>query len=94
VSDAPWVAGAPVSSVAGARLVVGLEPAVEPIRWQARWAPVVDGQPGDPSDGGSGSGDPIAVEAPSSVGAWSLLLSVAFRDGRSAAWSWQVDVSP
>lgn len=94
VSDAPWIAGAPTRAARGERLGVAFEPGLVPVAWRAHWAPLVAGQPGTPREGGSGSGEPVAFEAPPLAGSWSLRITADFGPDRSASWTWQVDVSP
>jgi hypothetical protein len=91
--QAPWFVPADrVATTTGTPLVVTLDPGGEPTAWSARWAPVAGGQPGDVATTAEGAEAPVTLTAPAAPGSWTLLLEASFGEGRSAAWTWAVDV--
>jgi hypothetical protein len=93
VSDSPWIVPRRgVEATAGATLRVRFEPGPGQVSWTARWARIRDGQAGRPRGAGSGDAGPIAVEAPSDAGDWSLQVEARFAGGGRAVWYWRVVV--
>ena len=91
-TDAPWIVlSSGIEARAGTPLRVSLDPALAPLAWTARWAPVVGGAPGDVAASQEGSGAP-ALAAPDAPGPWSLQLEARFGPGETATWYWRLDV--
>jgi hypothetical protein len=94
-SDGQWIVGPSAGSAPAAadlRVIVG--GGLAPVNWQARWAPVAGTTVGSPVDGGSGSSGAIGVRTPATAGAWSLAVTASFGTGRSATWTWRIEVRP
>ena len=93
--DGMWVVRPPLDTVrTGSSLRVVIDGAPATTRWQAQWAATQGAAVGSPIPGGSGESEPIAVQAPGPAGPWSLAVTASFGTGRSATWTWQVQVSP
>ena len=94
-SEAPWIVPErPVPVAAAVPLAVTLDPGLVPVRWTARWAPVVAGAVGDPVTVRAGTGAAVEVAAPVRAGTWGLQVEITFAEGRRAAWYWSVLVEP
>lgn len=92
-SDAPWLTGPPAGAARpGASLRVTFADGGMPVRWQARWATITGSAVGTPEDGGSGTAADIGLQVPEAGGTWSLALTVSFGTGRSATWTWRIEV--
>jgi hypothetical protein len=93
VSDSPWIVpptASPLDPARHLRVRVRGGPAVA--SWTARWAKVRNDEAGPPRLAGSGTGAPLAIDAPPGPGGWSLQVDIRFDGGGRAAWYWRVQV--
>ena len=93
--DGMWVVRPPAGAVrVGSPLRIVLDGAPVTSRWQAQWAATQGTSLGSPVPGGDGASNPIAIHAPGLVGSWSLAVMASFGVGRTATWTWQIEVVP
>ncbi|MEX1173642.1 MAG: hypothetical protein WEG56_13640 [Chloroflexota bacterium] len=90
-SDAPWLAGTPMSIGIGEGLEAIVEPAVGIAAWHARYVPWDAGGPANAITLAEGSRDPVFPGPP--AGTWTIALEVTFATGLGTAnYAWQVTV--
>ncbi len=90
-SDSPWLPGAPIVVGTGEPLLVRIAGDVPVASWRARRAPADDVTGVEARPSGDG-GDVIGFAAPE-PGAWTVEVTVQFRDGGSATYVWRLEVS-